>query len=238
MQGDKDFSENLSEQELDLYSLDYAYTPQEAEAEAESEPEPETEPDSVESAPMPQSGAGARMEFFDWIQCIVSAVIFGILVFVFIGRVMGVDGTSMVPTLHHNDKFVMSNLFYTPKAGDIVVIKTDAFGDTPIVKRIIATEGQTVDINFDLGVVYVDGVALEEPYTNAPTLAREDFVGPVKVPPGHVFVMGDNRNASTDSRSSLVGLVDTRRILGRVLIILLPAEDFTGKEFWSRIGPV
>ncbi|HHT16519.1 MAG TPA: signal peptidase I [Papillibacter sp.] len=178
------------------------------------------------------------MEFYDWIQCIVSAVIFGILVFVFVGRVMGVDGMSMLPTLHHNDKFVMSNLFYSPEYGDIVVIKTDAFGDTPIVKRVIATEGQTVDIDFDTGVVYVDGIPLDEPYTNAPTFAREDFRGPVMVPKGHIFVMGDNRNASADSRSNLVGFVDTRRILGRVLFILLPAENWNGKEFWARIGPV
>ncbi|NLM83097.1 MAG: signal peptidase I [Clostridiales bacterium] len=178
------------------------------------------------------------MEFYDWIQCIVSAVIFGILVFVFVGRVMGVDGLSMLPTLHHEDKFIMSNLLYTPKQGDIVVIKTDAFGDTPIVKRVIATAGQTVDIDFEAGVVYVDGVPLDEPYTNAPTYAREDFIGPVTVPEGHIFVMGDNRNASTDSRSSLVGLVDTRRVLGRVLFILLPAEKWNGGEFWTRIGPV
>jgi signal peptidase I len=225
MLDDKDYHE----QETDVYSLDYEYEPSLGEAESDVQ-------DAV--ARPPRSQSSAKMEFYDWIQCVVSAVIFGILVFVFIGRVMGVDGMSMLPTLHHNDKFIMSNLFYTPKYGDIVVIKTDTFGDTPIVKRVIATEGQTVDIDFNAGVVYVDGEPLDEPYTNAPTFAREDFYGPLTVPEGHVFVMGDNRNASTDSRSNAVGLVDTRRILGRVMFILLPAEQWNRKEFWARIGPV
>ena len=159
MLDDKDYHE----QETDVYSLDYEYEPSLGEAESDVQ-------DAV--ARPPRSQSSAKMEFYDWIQCVVSAVIFGILVFVFIGRVMGVDGMSMLPTLHHNDKFIMSNLFYTPKYGDIVVIKTDTFGDTPIVKRVIATEGQTVDIDFNAGVVYVDGEPLDEPYQRRRSRAR------------------------------------------------------------------
>ena len=148
------------------------------------------------------------------------------------------DGTSMLQTLQNKDKVVMSNLFYTPEYGDIVVIKTDFFGDTPIVKRIIATAGQTIDINFETGTVTVDGVVLEEDYINTPTNDREDFNGPITVPEGYVFVMGDNRDYSTDSRSSYVGLVDTRRILGKVYWVIIPGIDEDGTRDWSRIGSV
>ena len=179
------------------------------------------------------------LEFYDWLQCVVSAVLIGILLFVFIGRTIGVDGSSMLPTLHHTDRVVTSNLFYTPKYGDIVIVKTDAFGDTPIVKRVIAVAGQTVDINFVTGDVMVDGNVLNEPYINALTVDRLDFIEAVTVPEGCVFVMGDNRNKSTDSRSNSVGMVDTRRILGKVLMIMLPGiEQDTKVRTWSRFGSV
>jgi signal peptidase I len=178
----------------------------------------------------------AKMELYDWLQCIVSAILCGILLFVFVGRVIGVDGTSMLQTLQNDDKIIMSNLFYKPKFRDIVVIKTEAFGDTPLVKRVIATEGQTVDIDFENGVVFVDGILLDEPYTNTPTTDRENFEGPVTVPEGCVFVMGDNRNESTDSRSVHVGMVDTRNILGKVLFVLIPGINEDGTRSWGRIG--
>ncbi|UOO38772.1 signal peptidase I [Oscillospiraceae bacterium CM] len=178
------------------------------------------------------------MELYDWLQCIVSAILCGILIFVFIGRVMGVEGPSMMPTLVNNDKIILTNLFYTPKYGDIVIIKTVAFGDTPIVKRVIATEGQTVDIDFDTGDVSIDGKVIEEKYINDLTHSREDFVGPVVVPKGNVFVMGDNRNESTDSRSNYVGMVDTRQILGKVLFVLIPGQNTDGSRSFARIGTV
>ena len=180
----------------------------------------------------------AKMELYDWVQCLVAALLCGILLFVFIGRIIGVDGTSMLQTLQNKDKVVMSNLFYTPEYGDIVVIKTDFFGDTPIVKRVIATEGQTIDIDFKTGTVTVDGAVLEEDYINTPTTDRENFEGPVTVPEGYVFVMGDNRDYSTDSRSSYVDLVDTRRILGKVYWVIIPGIGEDGIRDWSRIGSV
>ncbi len=177
-----------------------------------------------------------KMELYDWLQCIVSAILCGILVFVFVGRVIGVDGSSMLDTLRDRDKVIMTNLFYTPKYGDIVVIKTEAFGETPLVKRVIATQGQTIDIDFETGEVSIDERVIIEDYIRGTTSERLDFKGPVTVPKGFVFVMGDNRNASTDSRDELVGMVDTRQILGKVLFILIPGPNEDGSRSWNRIG--
>jgi len=182
----------------------------------------------------------AKMELYDWLQCIVSAIICGIFIFVFIGRTIGVEGDSMRQTLHWNDRVIMTNLFYTPGNGDIVIFRcpSDAFGGTPLVKRVIATEGQTIDINFETGDVSVDGVILNEPYINEPTRSKLDFKGPLTVPQGHVFVMGDNRNSSSDSRDNRVGMVDTRYILGRVLFIAIPGGSDIDPRDWGRFGLV
>lgn len=179
-----------------------------------------------------------RMGLYDWLQCIVSAVVAGIMIFLFIGRVDGIEGPSMMQTLQNGDTIILSNLFYKPKNGDIVFVKTELYGDTPIVKRIIASEGQTVDIDFAQGIVTVDGVPLQEPYVNTPTNREEGFEGPVTVPVGHVFIMGDNRNESNDSRNKNIGTVDTRSIIGKVYFILIPGSGYEGKRDWSRIGSV
>ncbi len=179
-----------------------------------------------------------KLELYDWVQCIVFALVLGILVFLFIGRVVTVDGTSMYSTLHNGDKIIVSNLFYEPEQGDIVVFQTDGYGDALLVKRVIATEGQTVDIDFEKGIVYVDGTALQESYIYEGTYTREDFTGEVTVPEGCLFLMGDNRNASTDSRSDRVGMVDERDIIGKVRMVLLPGENINHQREWSRIGGV
>jgi signal peptidase I len=184
-----------------------------------------------------------KLEIYDWVQCVVVALVGGILIFTFVGRMIMVDGNSMFATLHNNDMVLTSNLFYSPKAGDIVILQTNSYGDSPLVKRIIATEGQTVNIDFDLGIVYVDGEALYEPYTNTLTNLKEDFTGEVTVPEGCMFVMGDNRNASLDSRNESVGMVDVRCIIGKVYFIIIPGNN-TDPEMgklgrdWSRIGSV
>ena len=185
----------------------------------------------------------SKMELYDWIQCVVVALVVGILVFMFLLRVVNVKGNSMYPTLHDEDKILTTNFLYTPKPGDVVVVQTDSYGPEPLVKRVIATEGQTVDIDFEKGIVYVDGEALDEPYINAPTMEREDFSGPVTEPEGCLFLMGDNRNRSTDSRTESIGMVDTRCVIGRAVMIVYPSQisddiGSRGKRDLSRIGSI
>ncbi|MCL2392186.1 MAG: signal peptidase I [Oscillospiraceae bacterium] len=182
-----------------------------------------------------------RMELYDWLQCLVSAIICGIFIFVFIGRTIGVDGESMMNTLHNRDRVIMSNLFYTPQNGDIVVFHSpsEAFGGTPLVKRVIGIAGQSIDIDFETGEVFINGDVIDEPYIlELTTYNRHRFDGPVMIPEGYVFVMGDNRNFSTDSRAREVGMVDTRFILGRVYLIAIPGADGLTPREWSRIGLV
>lgn len=168
-----------------------------------------------------------RRDIYDWIQCLTSALIICVLVFVFVFRVIDVKGTSMVPTLNNQDKMLVSDLFYKPKAGDIVVFKKDEYDpEKALVKRVIATEGQKINIDFDKGIVYVDEVPLEEDYINDITTTKLDFIGPKTVPEGCVFVMGDNRNMSTDSRKSEIGMVDSRLIIGKVYCVLFPLKSF------------
>jgi signal peptidase I len=163
-----------------------------------------------------------RSEAYDWLQCIVTALVCSILTFVFIGRIIGVVGISMEPSFYDNDKVIMSKLFYSPKPGDVVVLTKDTFSEKPIVKRVIAVEGQTVDINFETGQVWVDGVLLDEPYISEATKLRYDMKFPVTVDEGCIFVMGDNRNRSIDSRDTRIGMVDKRYVLGKVYTIILP----------------
>ena len=172
------------------------------------------------------------------------------ILFTFFFRLVAVDGSSMYPTLVDKDYLVLeSNFLYrNVKAGDIIVLKVDYF-EEPIVKRVIATGGQTVDIDFDQGIVYVDGAALEEDYINEPTYKSYLEYGmgldyPVTVPEDSVFVMGDNRNESADSRFAPVGCVPESQISGRVLLIVVPGSqtdkqgNITGGRVWRRIGAV
>ncbi len=167
-----------------------------------------------------------RRETYDWIQCLMVALIICVVLFIFIIRIIDVSGTSMHPTLINGDKMLVSDLFYKPKAGDIVVFKTDSYDpDKALVKRVIATEGQEINIDFENGIVYVDGNPIQEDYINELTTTKLDFIGPQTVPEGCVFVMGDNRNASTDSRKKEIGMVDERMILGRVYCVLFPLSE-------------
>ncbi|MDR0445653.1 MAG: signal peptidase I [Oscillospiraceae bacterium] len=179
-----------------------------------------------------------HLEIFDWVQCLVSALLAVIMAFIFIGRQITVEGNSMKQTLLNTDRVLMTGVLYTPKYGDIVIIKASSFGEVPLVKRVIATEGQEINIDFAAHRVLVNGVELDEPYINEPTAEPQDFRGPVIVPEGCVFVMGDNRNQSTDSRSARVGFVDTRNILGKVHVITVPGRDEHGMRDWGRIGSV
>ena len=191
-------------------------------------------------------------DLYEWVQSLVGSVLVVVAIFTFVIRMMGVDGHSMLNTLQHGDRLLVVNsmLYHDYKYGDIVILrKNGVFDDDPIVKRVIAVEGQTVDIDFAEGIVYVDGAALDEDYVNEPTHKSYLEYGmgldyPVEVPEGSVFVMGDNRNESADSRFAPVGCVPESQISGRVLLIVVPGSqtdkqgNITGGRVWRRIGAV
>lgn len=165
--------------------------------------------------------SGLSEEIFDWIESVVFSVFVVVLIFTFLLRPVGVDGDSMVPTLHNEDRLIVTHLFYTPQHGDIVVVNSPGLGK-PIVKRVIGLPGDKVNIDFEQHKVYVNDAELAEPYINEPTARKEDTQFPLTVKDGTIFVMGDNRNYSTDSRSSLVGLVDMNNIVGKAIFRLFP----------------
>jgi signal peptidase I len=162
------------------------------------------------------------------------------LVYILCFRVVIVVGDSMFDTLVDGDYLVLiSNVFYTdPQYGDIIVASKDSFRNGEcIVKRVIATEGQVVDIDFKTGVVTVDGVQLEEDYLFSETKLYEGVSFPVTVSEGCLFVMGDNRMDSKDSRSTEIGLIDMREVLGKAVFLLFPGDDHGEEERdMARIG--
>ena len=226
---------------------------------AEEETEVPVEEDSV-SADIPNTGEKKKkqnllFELYGMLHDVVYLLAAVTLVFVFVVRLVGVQGDSMLPTLHNKDYLVLESNFLFGgndlKYGDVVVLNVPHYqhgGEGPIVKRVIATEGQTIDIDFDTGVVYVDGVRLVEEYVNAPTLYNWEgefaMEYPATVPEGCIFVLGDNRNNSMDSRYAPIGMVDEQYVLGKVLFIALPGQttDNAGNVIeprdWGRIGLV
>ena len=179
---------------------------------------------------------------YEWVQSLVGSVLVVVAIFTFGVRMLGVDGHSMLNTLQHNDRLLVVNpIFYHDyKYGDIVILrKNGVFDNDPIVKRVIAVGGQTVDIDFDAGVVYVDGEALDEDYIREPTYTAEGTEFPLTVPEGSIFVMGDNRNGSSDSRDYRLGTVDTRYVIGKAAFLIFPGPDYdTEKRDFSRIGVI
>lgn len=185
--------------------------------------------DEKTTSPAPRPKAFTR-DLFSWLQALVFALLLLMLCFTFFGRIISVDGHSMDPTLSDGDMLLLQCVGYTPAQGDIVVL-TKPFGSVtgPIVKRVIALGGQTVEISYEENLVYVDGAPLNEPYIlepmNRPLSGLEQTTS-VVVPEGHVFVMGDNRNGSSDSRNVDLGTVDERYILGKALLVALPFAHF------------
>lgn len=178
-----------------------------------------------------------RKNTLAYLRDLISMIAGIMLLFSLCFRIVVVSGPSMKDTLHHGDLLIVLGdvLYGDPKSGDVVVVSKKSFDDgKPIIKRVIATEGQEVSIDFEQGVVFVDGRALNEPYCLTPTNLYEGVEFPVTVPEGCVFVMGDNRNESKDSRSSDIGMVDTREIIGRAVFLLFPSVD----RDLSRIGVI
>lgn len=174
--------------------------------------------------------ASAKNSFFltvyDFASIVMSSFIIIAIVFTFAFRLVGVEGTSMTNTLQDGDWLITINKTEY-ECGDIVVVTQDTYFHEPLIKRVIAKGGQTVDIDYNTNTVYVDGVALDEPYVRENYLIKKmdyrEF--PYTVPAGHLFCMGDNRNGSTDSRSNLVGAIDEREILGKAVLRILPLGD-------------
>lgn len=165
-------------------------------------------------------------ETFDWYDALVAALAFIVLLFMFLARVVTISGKSMEPTLHSGEHVLVQSVLYTPERGDVVVVDGYSAYGNPIVKRIIGMGGDVIDIDFSTGTVTRNGEVLEEPYIAAPTTLQLDVQFPVTVPEGCVFVMGDNRPQSKDSRSSEIGFLDERDILGKVLWRLTPISRF------------
>lgn len=169
-------------------------------------------------------------ELYDWLEIFAVSVAAVFVIFAFVARIAVVDGPSMQNTLHNGDKLLVWELFYTPKQGDVVVCQSERYGlDKPLVKRVIATEGQTVTIDRETWTVYVDGIPLKEDYVlrvNTQSMIGWDYEDSYTVPEGNVFVMGDNRNDSLDSRSYRIGPIDERYIIGKVIFRFYPLSDF------------
>ena len=163
-----------------------------------------------------------------------------ILAYSLLFRVVTVSGPSMNTTLVHGDCLLLmgNTLSGDPEYGDIIVASKKSFENgTPIIKRVIATEGQTVDIDFQTGTVYVDGIALQESYISSPTTRSEGVVFPLTVDEGCIFVMGDNRDVSKDGRSPDIGLIDKREVLGKAIFLIFPGNnDGKQERNFSRIG--
>ena len=157
----------------------------------------------------------------EWYEALISAALVLVLIFSFFFRIIQVDGSSMVPTLVNGDKLIVWGAGYTPQRGDVVIVDSYTSYGKPLVKRVIAKGGDTISIDYDSGVVMVNGEVLQEDYIAEPTDLGYDVQFPYTVPEGTVFVMGDNRNQSLDSRSTYVGCIDERDILGKVLVCFM-----------------
>ncbi len=171
---------------------------------------------------------GALTGLYDWVRCILFAIAIVIVCLTFVFRLVDVDGSSMYDTLSSGDKVIVTNFMYTPKNNDIIVISHGAEYSNPIIKRVIATEGQTIQLDYENERIIVDGIVIDEPYLNNSTF--DGNIGnneiPEVVPEGKVFVMGDNRKVSMDSRSTEIGLIDVENVIGKAQFIAFPFGDF------------
>lgn len=163
-----------------------------------------------------------QLIIFELVGLFVRTLILCSIVFTFVSFGVKVNGSSMLPTLHNNDYLFCIKLFYEPQRGDIVIISKSNLEGKNLVKRVIAKENDSIRIDFDQGEVFVNGELLKENYINTPTNLQANWDYPKIIPKGKLFVMGDNRNSSVDSRVDAIGLIDQQAILGRAILITLP----------------
>ena len=194
--------------------------------------------EQLPTGPRPEKSPSKRdpsagLELYLNVRVLVSMMVVFVLLFTFVARIIVVSGPSMENTLIEGDLILVWSLGYTPKQGDIVVLTQESYQEDSIVKRVIATEGQRVDIDYSIGAVYVDGVPLKEDYIKERMLSPSypgygEGISHVTVPEGCIFVMGDNRNHSADSRYPDIGIVDVRCVIGRGLTVIFPFNHWKG----------
>ena len=175
-------------------------------------------------------------DLFEWLQMLMGCVLAAVVLFNCLARLTRVEGGSMENTLEHGEMMLLWTLGYQPQQGDIVVLNKTAWETEQIlhgraiVKRVVAVGGQTVDIDYSTGTVYVDGAPLDEPYIKEEMYfpARDPMMQGThwEIPEGSIFVMGDNRNHSTDSRHLQLGPVDNSYVLGKAVFALWPMDKF------------
>lgn len=198
---------------------------------AENEQITENQPEATEVKAKTEESSTNRLvrETFDWVEAAVFAAVTVILLFTFVFRLVTVDGGSMQNTFQDKDKVIISSINYTPQRGDVVVLVQPSYRENhPMIKRIIALGGDTVQVDCYTEQVTVNGEVLQEDYIKEQHIVGYADIGgePYVVPEGHVYVMGDNRNNSTDSRSSLVGPIAVENILGHVVFRVMPLSGF------------
>lgn len=173
---------------------------------------------------IPETADSVTQSCYEWLHTLILAITVVMILLTFVFRLVNVDGQSMMDTLFDKDKVIVTNLCYTPECGDVVVISHGQNLNKPIIKRVIATEGQTLSIDFNTGTVVVDGAVLDEPYIKDLTVKQGDAEIPEVIPEDMIFVMGDNRNHSTDSRFTTVGLIGEDDIIGKAQFIIYPFD--------------
>lgn len=171
------------------------------------------------------------MAAFEWLDSIISAFIVTVVFFSFV-FMSGIKGASMLPTLHDGDHLLVSHFMYQPKRGDVVIIKAPGALKENIVKRVIAIDGDTISFESRTGDIVVNDTTLDEPYINQVTREWASWQIPEVIPEGHVFVMGDNRNVSKDSRSSEVKLINKKSIMGKAEFVVFPFNRI-GSPYWG-----
>ena len=169
---------------------------------------------------------GAMAGVYDWIKCIIFAISIVVICLTFLFRLVDVEGHSMNDTLVTKDKVFVTSMFYQPHNNDIVVISHGAVYEKPIIKRVIATEGQTLQLDYENDKIIVDGIEISEPYIKGTTFSNRygDYQVPEVIPEGKIFVLGDNRQISLDSRYVDIGLIDVKDVIGKAQFIVFPFD--------------